>query len=64
MSSTSSSVPHHGVQGGMKAASSNSDLLNDLFAPPAGQIGAVQDDLFFSGPATSDSKCERRGLIC
>lgn len=56
MSSTSSSVPHHGVQGGMKAASSNSDLLNDLFAPPAGQIGAVQDDLFFSGPATSDSK--------
>uniref|UniRef100_A0A8C4I035 Cyclin-G-associated kinase n=1 Tax=Dicentrarchus labrax TaxID=13489 RepID=A0A8C4I035_DICLA len=35
MSSTSSSAPHQGVQEGMKAASSNSDLLNDLFAPPA-----------------------------
>uniref|UniRef100_A0A8C2YW97 Cyclin-G-associated kinase n=1 Tax=Cyclopterus lumpus TaxID=8103 RepID=A0A8C2YW97_CYCLU len=56
MSSTSSSAPHQGVQGGLKPASSNSDLLNDLFAPPAGQTGAVQDDLFFSGPATSDSK--------
>lgn len=55
MSSTSSSAPHQGVQGGMKAASSNSDLLNDLFAPPGGQTGAVQEDLFFSG-ATPDSK--------
>lgn len=59
MSSASSSAAHQGVQGGMKAASSNSDLLNDLFAPPAGQTGAVQEDLFFSGPtsgATPDSK--------
>uniref|UniRef100_A0A669CQQ2 Cyclin-G-associated kinase n=1 Tax=Oreochromis niloticus TaxID=8128 RepID=A0A669CQQ2_ORENI len=52
MSSTSSSAPPHGDQGGMKAASSNSDLLTDLFAPPAGQTGAVQEDLFFSGPAS------------
>uniref|UniRef100_A0A0S7EVW3 GAK n=1 Tax=Poeciliopsis prolifica TaxID=188132 RepID=A0A0S7EVW3_9TELE len=46
-------------QGGLKAASSNSDLLNDLFAPPAGQTGAVQEDLFFGEPtsgATPDSK--------
>uniref|UniRef100_A0A4W6ELI3 Cyclin-G-associated kinase n=1 Tax=Lates calcarifer TaxID=8187 RepID=A0A4W6ELI3_LATCA len=50
--STSSSAPHQGGQGGLKAASSNSDLLNDLFAPPAGQTGAVQEDLFFSGPTT------------
>nr|XP_046241334.1 cyclin-G-associated kinase isoform X1 [Scatophagus argus] len=59
MSSTSSSAPHQGVHGGMKAASSNSDLLNDLFAPPADQTGAVQEDLFFSGPtsgAMPDSK--------
>ncbi|XP_076586918.1 cyclin-G-associated kinase [Chaetodon auriga] len=58
-SSTSSTAPHQGPQGGMKAASSNSDLLNDLFAPSAGQTGAVQEDLFFSGPssgATPDSK--------
>uniref|UniRef100_A0A667XBZ7 Cyclin-G-associated kinase n=1 Tax=Myripristis murdjan TaxID=586833 RepID=A0A667XBZ7_9TELE len=34
---------------GLKASSSNSDLLNDLFAPPAGHTGAVQEDLFFSG---------------
>ena len=50
----------------MKAASSNSDLLNDLFAPPAGQTGAGQDDLFFSGPtsgATPDSKRKGPGLI-
>lgn len=59
MSSASSSAADQGVQGGMKAASSNSDLLNDLFAPPAGQTGAVQEDLFFTGPtdgATTDSK--------
>uniref|UniRef100_A0A8C4HYT3 Cyclin-G-associated kinase n=1 Tax=Dicentrarchus labrax TaxID=13489 RepID=A0A8C4HYT3_DICLA len=59
MSSTSSSAPHQGVQEGMKAASSNSDLLNDLFAPPAGQTVAVQEDLFFSGSTsgtTPDSK--------
>ncbi|KAM4576190.1 cyclin-G-associated kinase [Odontesthes bonariensis] len=58
-SSAPSSAPHQGDQGGLKAASSNSDLLNDLFAPPAGQTGAVQEDLFFSGPtdgATSDTK--------
>ncbi|XP_024131109.1 cyclin-G-associated kinase isoform X2 [Oryzias melastigma] len=58
-SAASSSAPHQAEQGGMKAASSNSDLLNDLFAPPAGQTGAVQEDLFFSGPtseATPDSK--------
>ncbi|XP_028269950.1 cyclin-G-associated kinase isoform X3 [Parambassis ranga] len=57
MSSTSTSDPLHENQGGMKAASSNSDLLNDLFAPPAGQTGAVQEDLFFSRPTnTPDSK--------
>ncbi|KAF3695514.1 Cyclin-G-associated kinase [Channa argus] len=50
MNTTSSA--HQGVQGGLKAASSNSDLLNDLFAPPAGQTGEVQDDLFFSAPTT------------
>ncbi|XP_061585552.1 cyclin-G-associated kinase isoform X2 [Cololabis saira] len=58
-SSTPSSAPQQGDQGGLKAASSNSDLLNDLFAPSAGQSGAVQEDLFFSGPpgaATPDSK--------
>lgn len=58
-SAASSSAPHQAEQGGMKAASSNSDLLNDLFAPPAGQTGVVQEDLFFSGPtseATPDSK--------
>ncbi|KAK5870870.1 hypothetical protein PBY51_003780 [Eleginops maclovinus] len=58
-STSSSSAPPPGGQGGMKAASSNSDLLNDLFAPPAGQTAGVQEDLFFSGPAsgnTSDSK--------
>ena len=66
MSSSSSSAPHQGVQGGLKAASSNSDLLNDLFAPPAGQTGAVQEDLFFSGApsgATPDSKRKARGFI-
>ena len=58
VSSTPSSSAQ-GDQGGLKAASSNSDLLNDLFAPPTGQAGAVQEDLFFSGPtsaATPDSK--------
>lgn len=61
MSTATSSAPPQGVQGGMKAASSNSDLLNDLFAPPAGQTGTVQENLFFSGPAsgaTPDSKRE------
>uniref|UniRef100_A0A667XM69 Cyclin-G-associated kinase n=1 Tax=Myripristis murdjan TaxID=586833 RepID=A0A667XM69_9TELE len=48
-SSSSASAPHDGVQAGLKASSSNSDLLNDLFAPPAGHTGAVQEDLFFSG---------------
>lgn len=60
MSSTSSSAPQHGDQGGMKAASSNSDLLNDLFAPPAGQTGAVQEDLFFSGPASGATPDQKR----
>uniref|UniRef100_A0A8C6PZM1 Cyclin-G-associated kinase n=1 Tax=Nothobranchius furzeri TaxID=105023 RepID=A0A8C6PZM1_NOTFU len=49
----------HSYQGGMKAASSNGDLLSDLFAPPAGQTGAAQEDLFFSDPTngtTPDSK--------
>ncbi|XP_053182021.1 cyclin-G-associated kinase [Scomber japonicus] len=58
-SSSSSSAPHQGAQGGLKASSSNSDLLNDLFAPPGGQTGAVQEDLFFSGAtsqATPDPK--------
>uniref|UniRef100_A0A8C4NUP4 Cyclin-G-associated kinase n=1 Tax=Dicentrarchus labrax TaxID=13489 RepID=A0A8C4NUP4_DICLA len=66
MSSTSSSAPHQGVQEGMKAASSNSDLLNDLFAPPAGQTVAVQEDLFFSGSTsgtTPDSKRKGRGFV-
>uniref|UniRef100_A0A7N6BQ07 Cyclin-G-associated kinase n=1 Tax=Anabas testudineus TaxID=64144 RepID=A0A7N6BQ07_ANATE len=53
--SSASSAPHQEVQGGLKAASSNSDLLNDLFAPPAGQSGAVQDDLFFSGQSSVGS---------
>lgn len=44
----------------MKAASSNSDLLNDLFAPPAGQTGAVQEDLFFSGPASGATPDQKR----
>ncbi|XP_047447535.1 cyclin-G-associated kinase isoform X1 [Mugil cephalus] len=59
MSSNVTTAPHKVDQGGLKAASSNSDLLNDLFAPPAAQTGAVQKDLFFSGPtsdATPDSK--------
>ncbi|XP_057686957.1 cyclin-G-associated kinase [Corythoichthys intestinalis] len=35
---------------GLKASSSHSDLLNDLFAPPAGHTAATaQEDLFFSG---------------
>ncbi|XP_008334591.1 cyclin-G-associated kinase-like isoform X2 [Cynoglossus semilaevis] len=47
-SARSISAPKGGVQGGMKAASSNSDLLSDLFAPSSGQTGAVQEDLFFT----------------
>ncbi|XP_077377441.1 cyclin-G-associated kinase [Festucalex cinctus] len=36
---------------GLKASSSHSDLLNDLFAPPAGpaDLPATQEDLFFGG---------------
>uniref|UniRef100_A0A3Q4BRB1 Cyclin-G-associated kinase n=1 Tax=Mola mola TaxID=94237 RepID=A0A3Q4BRB1_MOLML len=49
-SMSSTSAIHQGE--GMKAASSNSDLLNDLFAPSGGQTGAVTEDLFFSQPAT------------
>uniref|UniRef100_A0A3Q2E4X2 Cyclin-G-associated kinase n=1 Tax=Cyprinodon variegatus TaxID=28743 RepID=A0A3Q2E4X2_CYPVA len=55
----SSGASNQGGQAGLKAASSNSDLLNDLFAPPAGQTGVVQEDLFFSeatSGATPDSK--------
>ncbi|CAL8252707.1 unnamed protein product, partial [Boreogadus saida] len=52
-SSSSSSAPH---QGEMKAASSNSDLLNDLFAPPAGLAGEAQEDLFFGGAAAPAPK--------
>lgn len=61
MSSVSSGASNQGGQAGLKAASSNSDLLNDLFAPPAGQTGVVQEDLFFSeatSGATPDSKRE------
>uniref|UniRef100_A0A8D3C4X8 Cyclin-G-associated kinase n=1 Tax=Scophthalmus maximus TaxID=52904 RepID=A0A8D3C4X8_SCOMX len=61
-STSSSSAPHQGVQAGLKAASSNSDLLNDLFAPPTGQTGGVQEDLFFSED-TSDSKRKGPGLM-
>ncbi|XP_038161762.1 cyclin-G-associated kinase isoform X1 [Cyprinodon tularosa] len=59
MSSVSSGASNQGGQAGLKAASSNSDLLNDLFAPPAGQTRVVQEDLFFSeatSGATPDSK--------
>ncbi|XP_077456668.1 cyclin-G-associated kinase [Stigmatopora argus] len=34
---------------GLTASSSHGDLLNDLFAPPAGNTTAPQEDLFFSG---------------
>uniref|UniRef100_A0A3B3ZRZ9 Cyclin-G-associated kinase n=1 Tax=Periophthalmus magnuspinnatus TaxID=409849 RepID=A0A3B3ZRZ9_9GOBI len=43
------------AQSGMKATSSNSDLLNDFFAPPSGNSAAVQEDLFFS-EASQDPK--------
>uniref|UniRef100_A0A3P8VGD7 Cyclin-G-associated kinase n=1 Tax=Cynoglossus semilaevis TaxID=244447 RepID=A0A3P8VGD7_CYNSE len=56
--SASSFSAQGGVQGGMKAASSNSDLLNDLFAPSSGQTGAVQEDLFFT--EAPDSKRNQR----
>ncbi|XP_072290222.1 cyclin-G-associated kinase isoform X2 [Eucyclogobius newberryi] len=46
---SSSSGPRPAAQSGMKAASSNSDLLNDFFAPPSGNSGTVHEDLFFSG---------------
>lgn len=60
VSSSSSSAPQ-GVQGGLKTSSSNSDLLNDLFAPPAAHTAPVQEDLFFGGPpngATPVQKCK------
>lgn len=59
-STASSSAAHQGVQGGMKPATSNSNLLDDLFAPPAGEASAVQEDLFFSEPtneSTVNSTC-------
>lgn len=46
----------------MKAATSNSNLLNDLFAPPAGEAAPVQEDLLFTEPtseAAATSKCMR-----
>lgn len=59
--------------GGMKASSSNSDLLNDLFAPtPSSNAqqgssnnligdGGAQEDLFFSNPAAPpDSATPKR----
>uniref|UniRef100_A0A8C7NGI0 Cyclin-G-associated kinase n=1 Tax=Oncorhynchus mykiss TaxID=8022 RepID=A0A8C7NGI0_ONCMY len=62
--------------GGMKASSSNSDLLNDLFAPtPSGNAqqgssnnligdGGAQEDLFFSNPAAPpDSATPKRKPI-
>lgn len=52
---SSSSVPNPAAHHGLKASSSNSNLLSDLFAPPSGKTGGVQEDLFFSG-ATPDSK--------
>lgn len=58
--SSATSPPQQGDQGGMKTASSNSDLLNELFAPPAGQTGAVQEDLFFSGPASGATPDQKR----
>ncbi|XP_034026857.1 cyclin-G-associated kinase isoform X2 [Thalassophryne amazonica] len=63
-SSNTSSAPHQRTQSGLKAASSNSDLLNDLFAPPTGKTEALQDDLFLSGPssgATSETKSAASG---
>nr|XP_046204101.1 cyclin-G-associated kinase isoform X1 [Oncorhynchus gorbuscha] len=62
LSSTASPQPSTAA-GGMKASSSNSDLLNDLFAPtPSSNAqqgssnnligdGGAQEDLFFSNPA-------------
>lgn len=61
-STASSSAAHQGVQGGMKAATSNSNLLNDLFAPPSGEAAPVQEDLLFNEPtgeAAATSKCMR-----
>ncbi|KAK7934370.1 hypothetical protein WMY93_005266 [Mugilogobius chulae] len=53
VSSASGSRPT--AQTGMKAASSNSDILNDFFAPPSGNSETAQEDLFFSG-SSKDSK--------
>lgn len=44
----------------MKAATSNSNLLNDLFAPPAGEADPVQEDLFFSEPTSEDAVNSKR----
>ncbi|XP_077417435.1 cyclin-G-associated kinase [Vanacampus margaritifer] len=43
------SEPQASSSAGLKASSSHSDLLNDLFAPPAGPAPATQEDLFFGG---------------
>uniref|UniRef100_A0A8C5ASU2 Cyclin G associated kinase n=1 Tax=Gadus morhua TaxID=8049 RepID=A0A8C5ASU2_GADMO len=50
------SAPPTSSSGEMKAASSNSDLLNDLFAPPAGLAGEAQEHLFFGGAAAPAPK--------
>uniref|UniRef100_A0A8C5NF51 Cyclin-G-associated kinase n=1 Tax=Gouania willdenowi TaxID=441366 RepID=A0A8C5NF51_GOUWI len=52
----SESAPPQGEHGGLKASSSNSNLLNDFFPPPAGQTGAGQEDLFFSGPTSGGTQ--------
>ena len=48
----------------MKAASSNSDLLNDLFAPPAGLAGEAQEHLFFGGAAAPAPKRRTACFVC
>uniref|UniRef100_A0A8C5HWE1 Cyclin G associated kinase n=1 Tax=Gouania willdenowi TaxID=441366 RepID=A0A8C5HWE1_GOUWI len=56
----SESAPPQGEHGGLKASSSNSNLLNDFFPPPAGQTGAGQEDLFFSGPTSGGTQESKR----
>lgn len=59
-STVSSSAATQGAQGGMKAATSNSNLLNDLFAPPAGEAAPVQEDLFFGEPTNEAAANSKR----
>nr|XP_057926020.1 cyclin-G-associated kinase [Doryrhamphus excisus] len=49
LNSDPASAGYPSARAGLKASSSHSDLLNDLFAPPAGHSTAAQEDLFFSG---------------